>query len=83
MLMLGSECSQQITQMHVMGICTLRQEAGVQPVVLVHSPQQLLYKVGDVASSYWDRLDVAADDVPISNRDDVRHPISRVHHGAS
>ena len=46
-------------------------------------PEKLLYEQGDVASSNGNRLDVTANDVPVSNRNDVRYPVAAINHCTS
>ena len=52
-------------------------------MTLASSPEKLLYKQGDIASSNRNRLDVAANDVPVGNWNDVRHPIAAVNYCTS
>lgn len=47
------------------------------------SPEKLLYEQGNIASSNRDRLDIAANDVPVGNRNDMRNPIAAVDHCTS
>ena len=50
---------------------------------MANSPEQLLYEQGDIASGNGNRLDVAANDVPVGNRNDVRYPVAAVNHSTS
>lgn len=43
-------------------------------------PEKLLNEQGDVAASNRDRVDIAANDVPVGNRNDMRDPIAAVDH---
>ena len=55
----------------------------VGPCMLDHMtslPEKLLYEQSNIASSNGNRLDVAANDVPVGNRDDVRYPVATVNH---
>lgn len=47
---------------------------------MASSPEKLLYEQGNIASSNWDGLDIAANDVPVGDGDDVRHAIAAVDH---
>lgn len=46
-------------------------------------PHELLHKMGDISSSKGHRLDVGANDVAVSHRNDVCHSISNIKHQAS